>query len=68
LRLYRYLDGHGVVVTKDMDEIDMLRKLGFGIHPDCPFSMERYTKPNAKVWYDFTIPVERFDEVKALAG
>jgi len=68
MRLYRKLDGSGIAITKDMNEIDVLRQLGFIPLPDCPFSMEPASDPYSKVWYDFPIQVERWHEVKSLAG
>lgn len=65
MRLYRYRDGHGVAVTKDLDEVEFLRKLGCYCHPDSPFSMERYSKPQEKLWYDFSFPADKWAEVEA---
>jgi len=68
MRLYRKLDGSGIAITRNMDEIDALRERGFTPLPECPFSMEPFSDPYAKVWYDFPIQKERWHEVKALAG
>jgi hypothetical protein len=68
MRLYRRLDGGMIVTTKDLDEVTQLRNLGFAPTPGCPFSMEPFSKPQNKLWYDFGIHPERAHEIGHLVG